>query len=472
VEPDGYELTYAVPGCRISREAGGRCVLRGLRLACIGPTAIPAPSFQTLLLAAGAEVIPPPQGVPVGQIDGSGPTGAVLVQQGPDDTWQSHSEATVLDAIMRGYWNADVDKQRSTPEEELAAAVQAGPFAAFQTAGDCVPPPSDARDVENASPQRHRDAPATSAPPVASASAPPPPTPPPPPPPPRPPPPTPVDVASAVAGEDRRASKRARAAIGHTRTPLPLDCGSPRDSGGSGLRAELLPTCTAQEAGGGSYFLGEDALRLYRTKLPDCDVMLPAEPLDDALGEGGGGEGDPSSRPQRRHRRHQGGGSRQGRARGGGGAHTRDFLRELLEVDGARTAVLLRDDGGEAALLGACTYVHHPSEGLCELFLLATRHAKRGHGTLLLRAVERHLQGASVRCIICLAGEDTLSFWQKKGYTQEAVALKPQWWALLRDPFGSSKLTAKWLVGGPHVDGGDADSPGVRSSRSRKSSRL
>lgn len=95
-----------------------------------------------------------------------------------------------------------------------------------------------------------------------------------------------------------------------------------------------------------------------------------------------------------------------------------------------------------------CTYVHHPAEGLCELFLLATRIAKRGHGTLLLTAVERHLRHAGVRCIVCLAGEDTLSFWRKKGYTQEAVALKPQWWALLRDPFGSSKLTAKWLVGG------------------------
>ena len=65
----------------------------------------------------------------------------------------------------------------------------------------------------------------------------------------------------------------------------------------------------------------------------------------------------------------------------------------------------------------------------------------------LLGAVERWLRvEGKVRCIVCLAGLDTMGFWRSKGYTEEAVELEPQQWALLRDPFGSSKLVAKWLV--------------------------
>ena len=38
-----------------------------------------------------------------------------------------------------------------------------------------------------------------------------------------------------------------------------------------------------------------------------------------------------------------------------------------------------------------------------------------------------------------------LSHLKARGYSEEGVSLEPAWWALLRDPFGSSKILAKWL---------------------------
>ena len=37
------------------------------------------------------------------------------------------------------------------------------------------------------------------------------------------------------------------------------------------------------------------------------------------------------------------------------------------------------------------------------------------------RAIHRSSQIA----LVCLAGEDTLGFWRKRGYTEEAVTLQP-----------------------------------------------
>ena len=83
---------------------------------------------------------------------------------------------------------------------------------------------------------------------------------------------------------------------------------------------------------------------------------------------------------------------------------------------------------------------------MAELQLLAvsSRHARRGLGTLLLAAVERWLVTEGVKCIVALAGLDTLGFWRKRGYSEEGVTLPPAWWALLRDPFGHSQMLAKW----------------------------
>ena len=109
---------------------------------------------------------------------------------------------------------------------------------------------------------------------------------------------------------------------------------------------------------------------------------------------------------------------------------------------------LAKDAGlprGERAVLAACTFIHHPAEGLCELQLLAVRHSRRGLGSALLRAVEAWLRThGRVRCIVVLAGEDTLAFWGRHGYAAEHVTLRPEHWALLRDPFGSSHMLAKW----------------------------
>jgi GNAT superfamily N-acetyltransferase len=128
-----------------------------------------------------------------------------------------------------------------------------------------------------------------------------------------------------------------------------------------------------------------------------------------------------------------------------------DFLESLLQSDGARTAVLLGEAGGATAddapkVLAACTFVHHASAGLCEMMLLAARSSRRGLGSALLRAVERWLRAAGVRCVVTLAGEDTLEFWRKRGYEAEHVTLPPELWALLRDPFGQSRMVAKWVA--------------------------
>ena len=125
-------------------------------------------------------------------------------------------------------------------------------------------------------------------------------------------------------------------------------------------------------------------------------------------------------------------------------ARERDFLHELvLEADGARTAVLRPAGGG--AMLAACTFVFHRREGLCELWLLAVRQSRRGLGSCLLRALEGWMRDAGVRCVVCLAGEDTLDYWGRHGYAAEHVTLRPEWWALLRDPFGHSHMLAKWF---------------------------
>ena len=226
---------------------------------------------------------------------------------------------------------------------------------------------------------------------------------------------------------------------------LPLD-----DSGGSSSSSHhasssatqqrsawLLPPRITHEK---DYFDVEAALKLYRKRLPSCNVLLPAE--ED---EGGGSS---SAAPPRRGRGRAGAASSSSTTATKRGRE-RDFLHDLVfEAKGARTALLIDETAqiAERAVLAACTFVAHPAHQLCELQLLAVRQSKRGNGSMLLRAVERWLRrDVGVRCIVVLAGEDVVEFWRRHGYEADSMELSPEKWALLRDPFGGSKMVAKWV---------------------------
>ena len=63
----------------------------------------------------------------------------------------------------------------------------------------------------------------------------------------------------------------------------------------------------------------------------------------------------------------------------------------------------------------------------------------------LTRLRHLHSNDEAIRCVVCLAGEDTVDFWGRHGYAAEHVTLRPEWWAMLADPFGGSHMVAKWF---------------------------
>ena len=75
---------------------------------------------------------------------------------------------------------------------------------------------------------------------------------------------------------------------------------------------------------------------------------------------------------------------------------------------------------------GACTWAPHVAAGLAEVWLLAIRrsHARKGLGSLLLRAVEARLLADGVRCAVACAGHDTVPFWRRVGYASLRVATR------------------------------------------------
>ena len=218
-----------------------------------------------------------------------------------------------------------------------------------------------------------------------------------------------------------------------------------------GVECRLLPPPAPVVAG--DFTLAEArAIRLYRQRLPGCNVDL-----QDACSPC-----HPGLTPRRR-------------------SVDGDFLQLLVHGSGARTAVACvapRREGGldeEAVPVGACTFIPHPDAHLCELQLLAVtpRYAGRGIGSALLAAVEQWLQASGIRMVVALAGLDTVDFWRKCGYDDvriastdgttdrkasrsqgnrlqtkaagrsTAMAVTSGQWALVRDPFGSSKAMIK-----------------------------
>ncbi|EOD15685.1 hypothetical protein EMIHUDRAFT_211257 [Emiliania huxleyi CCMP1516] len=180
------------------------------------------------------------------------------------------------------------------------------------------------------------------------------------------------------------------------------------------------------------------ALRLYRRRLPECNVDLPPDvPCSPA---------HPGLSPQRKRR----------------GA---DFLHLLVHGHGARTAVARLE--GKESIVGALTLIPHAAASFCEA-RGASLHAGRGIGAALLGAAEAWLaEQLGVRTVVVLAGHDTVGFWRRRGYAEAAPpsgaplarrgrkgrrgdegarpALLPEQWSLVRDPFGSSQPMVKQL---------------------------
>ena len=190
--------------------------------------------------------------------------------------------------------------------------------------------------------------------------------------------------------------------------------------GGGGAAAAALPACLLPEGctaavlggGDGEYFLLEEALELYRARLPHCSVDYAAA----AAGSSSG-----------RRRR---------------GART-DFLGDVR--DAGTSCVLWQGD----RLVAACTFRELRAAGFAELLLLAVARGRgrSGLGSGLLRGLEGWLAARGVRCVAACAGLDCGGFWSRCGYDAEQP-LEPRLWALLLDPFGNSRIMAKELPGG------------------------
>ena len=342
-DPSSFERVHpSLDGVRNSRESGSG-VLAGMCVAIVGQTVLDKCVLSELLFAAGAVLQGAPAEAPALTAVASTP---LLVRL--HGTWRPQREAALLAAIVEGRFVVDEDSEdKGRPKGMLEGA----------------------RSGEENQPPQHARAKRARRQPAASPDG---------------------TVDLLLADNEALGSQIA---------------------GLTGLLLSAQPAATRRGSGGGrndhiagQYFLFEDAVNLYRQRLPKCNVDI--------------------------------------------GDQERDFLQELVDAPMTRTALLQRRDGGErVTTIAACTFVLHEAPlWLCELQLLAVsgRHARRGVGTLLLRSVERWLAAEGVQCIVTLSGLDTVDFWRKRGYT-DPVTLEPAQWAALRDPFGSSMMLAKVL---------------------------
>ena len=426
IDPSPFELVADVPGCRRARVAGGGTALAGLEVVVRGPTTVPTKDLVELLRDAGATVR---HGRDVGSLT------VTRLHPWRESLWGA-DEGWLLEQIMRGgasTRDGDETVASSDENEDGAPPPPAVPFAADLGP---VTAPANAKAAAPSIPARRRAAAPTAAPP-----------------PPLPKRPRRGTSSLDATGESESAAHTAASAAHLTAVPpsdseeiIASTMADERCEERCLLECRLLPPPAPETAG--DFTLKEAlAIRLYRQRLPACNVDLR-----DARSPR-----HPGLTPRRRPK-------------------DGDFLQLLVHGCGARTAVASRtqesggvaragDDG--ALLYGACTFIPHPSAAFCELQLLAVapRYAGRGLGSRLLAAVEGWLCAQGVTHVVALAGLDTVDFWRKKGYgnvrvddrTAEpqrrgspsdvvpATSLTPQQWALVRDPFGSSKAMMKRL---------------------------
>ena len=499
-----YEVSDHIPGCRAARTGGGGLALKGVQVMAHGPTTMPQDELMRILVAAGATIVAD---------NGAGLEGvSSLAYRRPGESqWSACVETDLYDAIMccdAGRLLSSTTTATRSPlgrPGEVVAVPRAPTPPAAATSGTlsmgtgrahcaeydhlCAAAAAAQGDMMEACAVSSAAAaaealvvstPMAAAPvisaPVPDSQA------------------MPVPVSStggipvpaprepenalengceftdgsSAAARSKRPRRSSRGASSTSAGAASASHSSAIDFGGARMHFELLPP---PQASSGGWFASEEALKLYRQRLPDCNVWLKLEPSAAPRGAPPAGpvsgralppstDGDSRSTSRRRATAaissSREGGARSAARGGGSRGAEHDFLRGLLEAEGARTAVLRHGEGeggeGDArALLAACTFVPHRAARLCELQLLAVsaRHAKRGLGSALLAAVEGWLADAlGVHCVVALAGMDTVGFWRKRGYAEDAVTLEPEAWALLRDPFGHSQMMARWLPSG------------------------
>ena len=420
VNPAPYEK---VDGSRTARLAGGGVALRGLEVSVRGETSMPRADLVPLLELSGATVR-------LGR-NSCCSLPCEVHRQGDREKIEGAGEQWLLDRIMAGGGSKPNDEQFEHDEDERRQLQQwpeerqrerqeeRQQRRQLQRPQQQLRPDQDAREQENAPPMAEVTVPTPKRQRLPQR----PPLPPPLPAPAPLPVPPPADAAAPLL-----AAKRARRGADGEPTsvasvhPLPAP---PTASSNLPIGVEFVLLPARAQDGGDFSPLEASALHLFRSRLPGCNVDLPGacSPRHPGLRE---------------------------RAR-----RSDDFLQLLVDGCGARTAVA-RKTGADDSVLGACTFIPHPGSSFCELQLLAVRQAQsgKGYGSMLLAHVEHWLQAQGIGTVVALAGNDVISFWEKRGY---AIVTPPssgqrrgagngksngkvsqQQWALIRDPFGNS----------------------------------
>ena len=372
--PSQFEIHGLLPACREARrrhDRGEPGVLAGRRIAIVGATGIPRDDLAVLLTGAGAELLADHERGARGSA--TAPQLEVVSESGAR---LPLSEAEVLGAIMDARAllvatppapPAEVEEARSGRQgSDESLMCRAAPEAAAETPASCD---ADSGGGGPGGKRRRRagkendDDDREPCPPGRGQRR-----------------------GRGLTSEGAAASAEASAASAAPPPPLELE---------AGRRVVFLPRPGQPGRQADSYWLHEDALALYRKRLPRCNVDVQRV----------------------------------------------DFLGVMAER--GTTAVLRQGD----ATLAACTFVPHLSARFAEVLLLATsaRHQRRGHSSALLGAVETHLKQRGVRWLAACAGLDCTAFWAKRGYCADAC-LPPEAWSLLVDGFGDSRVMSKEMA--------------------------
>lgn len=199
---------------------------------------------------------------------------------------------------------------------------------------------------------------------------------------------------------------------------------------GSGLQLHVIAGRGEQSS---EYFIIDDILLLFRTRLRGCNVdLLSADAAPPPAPPAGSGCTHASTTAHARLP----GAKRRRRV---------DFLGELLAGPPAATGqagrfslALAPDTGG--APLAALTMHVHAGCGVAEILLCAVRQqrARRGLGRAMVECALHALRASkSVPAVVCIASPDSVGFWHKLAFSRD-TNLSAAAWDALCDPFDDS----------------------------------
>lgn len=271
VDPAPFERNeLMLRGARIARAAGCGVALKGFQIAVVGPTALPHESLCNLLHDAGGEVV---------EWDGARCDSGLplLIRPLGTSCWQPQTEAALLASIMSGVYEEEIPAAAATSldgqtdgKAEVRIAAESEnqpPSSASRTRSSGVgrkhaglqpvgPSPGRERCTGNIVSEERGGGGDSFEEPVEGARCN-------------------VETTREPVGRAKR--RRVSAAPQDAQVePLPLADDEPP----AGVRGLMLPPHSQKAEGtvsageSGAYFLMQDALRLYRQRLPDCNVLL------------------------------------------------------------------------------------------------------------------------------------------------------------------------------------------------------